>query len=278
MFLLSDNQGARMPKEEIKEKLEQPLTRRDAFAVTLAGSAALLAACQSSTEAPPQDANPKLSPTQPTGETMPAGKTNAGEHTPTPLPFDPTKLSGLSEKMLKSHHENNYTGAVKNLNKVEKELASIDKDTAPFLVSGLKERELTFTNSVILHEHYFANLGGSGKISGTIEKTLSGVYGSVGRWEEEFRATGMSLAGGSGWVVLHYNHHFNQPQIYWSGGHTQSLAFGQPLLVMDMYEHAFALDFGAAAAKYVDAFFKNINWDEVNKRLERAQKVAALLR
>jgi superoxide dismutase, Fe-Mn family len=259
------------------EAQENQLTRRGALTVVLASSATLLASCHRGTEVS-EEKTPKLSPTQPIGKSMPSGKTNAGAHTPIPLPFDSAKLSGLSEKLLKSHHENNYTGAVKNLNKVEAELALVTKDTAPFLVSGLKERELTFTNSVILHEHYFGNLGGSNKISGSIEKALRDMYGSVARWEEEFRATGMALAGGSGWVILDYNFHFNQPQLYWSGGHSQSLAFGQPLLVMDMYEHAFALDFGAAAAKYIDAFFQNINWDEVNKRLERAQKAALALK
>ena len=62
---------------------------------------------------------------------------------------------------------------------------------------------------------------------------------------------------------------------YWSGNHTQACAFGQPLLLLDMYEHSYALDYGAAAAKYVDAFFQNINWDEVNRRFESARRKAA---
>src|SRR5512142_1892926 len=101
----------------------------------------------------------------------------AGKHPIVPLPFDPTKLKGLSEKLIRSHHENNYGGAVKNLNKVEEELARVNKDTPGFLVGGLKERELTFTNSMILHEAYFATLGGDGKASGPIQKLLAGAYG-----------------------------------------------------------------------------------------------------
>jgi len=145
-------------------------------------------------------------------------------------------------------------------------------------VAGLKERELTFANSVILHEHYFANLGGDGRVNGAIEKALSHAYGSVGRWEELFRLTALSLAGGSGWAVLDVDSQDQSLRIYWSGNHTQSLAFGRPLLVLDMYEHSYHLDYGAAAARYVDAFFQNINWDEVNYRLERAEKAAAALR
>ncbi len=202
----------------------------------------------------------------------------AGKHAVAPLPFDPKKLSGLSEKMVVSHHDNNYAGAVKNLNKVEENLAGVTKDTPGFVVAGLKERELTFTNSAILHEHYFGNLGGTGKASGSIEKHLAATYGSFGHWEEHFRAVGNSLGGGSGWTVLDFNFHTGELRTYWSGGHSQALSFAAPLLVMDMYEHAYAIDYGSAAAKYIDAFFKNVNWDEVNRRLERAEKAAAALK
>ncbi|MEA2697527.1 MAG: superoxide dismutase, Fe-Mn family [Myxococcales bacterium] len=205
------------------------------------------------------------------------GSAFAGKHAVAPLPFDPKKLSGISEKMIVSHHDNNYAGAVKNLNKVEEQLASVTKDTPPFVVTGLKERELTFTNSAILHQHYFANLGGNGKASGAIEKQLAASYGSLARWEENFRAVGNSLGGGSGWAILDFNFQTGDVRTYWSGGHTQSPAFAAPLLIMDMYEHAYAIDYGSAAGKYIDAFFKNINWDEVNHRLERAEKAGAAL-
>jgi len=215
-------------------------------------------------------------PAMPSVSAAPAGVA-AGPHRPKPLPFDPTKLRGVSERLIVSHHENNYAGAVKNLNKVEEELARVTADTPGFVVGGLKERELTFTNSVILHELYFANLGGDGQAGGRILKDLGSAFGSMARWEERFRATGMSLAGGSGWTILDFNFHTGDLRTYWSGNHTQALVAGQPLLVMDMYEHAYQMDYGAEAAKYVDAFFKNINWDEVNRRLERARAAAAAL-
>ena len=215
----------------------------------------------------------------------PAGKTAAvaapvfaGKHAIVPLPFDPKKLTGISEKMIVSHHDNNYAAAVKNLNKVEEHLAAVNKDTPGFLVTGLKERELTFTNSLTLHEHYFGNLGGNGKLGGAMEKRLAAGYGSAGKWEEHFRAVGQSLGGGSGWTILEYNLPSGEIRSYWSGNHTQAPASGLPLLVMDMYEHAYAIDYGAAAPKYIDAFFQNINWDEVNHRLERAEKAGAALR
>ena len=102
----------------------------------------------------------------------------AGKHVPLPLPFAPGKLTGISEKMIVSHHDNNYTGAIKNLNKVEEQLAAVNKETPGFLVAGLKERELTFTNSMILHEQYFGNLGGNGKVGGAIQQKLAASYGS----------------------------------------------------------------------------------------------------
>ena len=146
------------------------------------------------------------------------------------------------------------------------------------MVGGLKERELTFTNSAILHEHYFGNLGGNGKPGGAVASALSDAFGGLGRWEELFRATGMSLGGGSGWTMLDLNFHTGDLRTYWSGNHTQALAFGQPLLVLDMYEHAYQMDYGAAAAKYVDAFMQNVNWDEVNRRYERTLAGAKALR
>jgi Fe-Mn family superoxide dismutase len=236
------------------------MTRRDAFTALAVGGVALIGSGAKAADA------------------AKASAPVVGKHAPIPLPFDPKKLKGLSEKLIVSHHDNNYAGAVKNLNKVEEELSRVDKDTPGFVLGGLKERELTFTNSMILHELYFANLGGSDKPGAALQKALSDEAGSIARWEELFRATGMSLAGGSGWVIVDFDFHSGTPRTYWSGNHSQTLASGQPLLVMDMYEHAYQMDYGAAAAKYIDAFFANIRWDVVNQRFERAQRAAAALR
>jgi Fe-Mn family superoxide dismutase len=208
----------------------------------------------------------------------PAKPLAPGDHKVVDLPFSPAKLRGLSAAMLTSHHDNNYAGAVKNLNKVELELAKVTKDTAGFEVAALRERELTYTNSKILHEHYFGNLGGDGKLAGAIDRRLATQFGTVARFEELMRATAMSLGGGSGWAILDMNYATGDLRIYGTGGHTQSVAFGQPLLVLDMYEHAYAIDFGAAHAKYIEAFFQNVHWAEVDKRLARADKALAVLR
>lgn len=219
--------------------------------------------------------------TQVPARTAPAAAgapTQPGAHTVQPLPFDARKLRGISEKLIVSHHDNNYAAAVKSLNKVEADITALPKDAAPYLVHGLKERELVFTNSRILHEHYFANLGGDGKAGGAVQAEIAKAYGSFATWETQFRATGMALGGGSGWVVLAWNLHDGRLGSYWSGNHSQALAFGVPLLVLDMYEHAYQMDYGAAAAKYVDAFFDNVQWAEVERRFERAKNAAAALK
>ena len=196
-----------------------------------------------------------------------------------PLPFDPVKLNGLSEKLIRSHWENNYGGSVKALAVVKTRLAQAagDKDLPPYVYNDLKREHLIRTGSVVLHELYFGNLGGGGKAGARERDRIASAFGSFDAWEAEFRRIGAGLGGGSGWVVLGFNEHTRQLENYWMADHAHAPAATRPILVMDMYEHSYQMDFGAAAAKYIDAFFQNINWDEVNRRLERADKAAAAL-
>lgn len=197
-----------------------------------------------------------------------------GQHEPRPLTFDPAKLKGLSEKLMRSHWENNYGGAVKALNAVEQRLEAMlkDKELPAYVYGDLKREELVRTGSVVLHEHYFANLGGDGKASGGALDLIKRGFGSLETWEAEFRRTANALAGGSGWVVLAFNLHTGAAHNYWAWDHMHNAVMGAPLLVLDMYEHAYHIDFGAAAARYVDAFMENVNWDEVSRRAEWAEK------
>ncbi len=194
-----------------------------------------------------------------------------GKHQPKPLSFDPTKLNGISEKLIRSHHENNYTGAVKALNIIEQRLAAFgkEKDLPPYIYGDLKRQELVRTGSVVLHEKYFSNLGGNRKADGNAKKLIEQWFGSYENWEAEFKRTGNSLSGGSGWTILAFNQHTRELHNYWAADHTSNAPFSVPLLVLDMYEHAYQIDYGAAAAKYVDAFMQNVNWEEVNKRVEQ---------
>ena len=239
------------------------LTRREAIITLIAGA----------TVAALVDADPAAeggTTTMANATTLPPAY--RGNHEPKPLPFDPAKLRGLSEKLLRSHHENNYTGAVKRLNLIQQQLGQLPKDAAPYQVGSLKREELIATNSMALHELYFGNLGGDGKASGTIADLVKAQYGSMETWEQEFRQTGLSLAGGPGWVILAFDPHVQGVHTYWSWDHTHSVASGTPLLIMDMYEHSYAMDYGANAKGYIDAFFQNVQWDEVNRRAERVRQ------
>ena len=208
-----------------------------------------------------------------------APKVFAGEHKPKPLPFDPTKLKGISEKLIRSHHENNYTGAVGALNVVEKRLAAMvaDKDTPGYVYADLKREELVRTGSVVLHELYFANLGGDGKAGGEVANAIKAAWGSFEQWEAEFRKTAAGLAGGSGWVNFALNLHTGELHNYWAWDHMHNAPTVVVLLAMDMYEHAYHMDYGSAAAKYIDAFLQNTHWEEVNRRFAKAQKAIAAL-
>ena len=191
-----------------------------------------------------------------------------------PLAFDPAKLNGLSERLIRSHWENNYGGSVKALAAVKKRLAEAlgDKDLPPYIYNDLKREHLLRTGSVVLHEHYFDNLGGSGKAGASERQTIATAFGSFDTWETEFRKIGAGLGGGSGWVVLGFNQHTRLLENYWLADHAHGPAATTPLLVMDMYEHSYQMDFGAAAAKYIDAFFQNIQWDTVAARIATLPK------
>ncbi|HEX7642437.1 MAG TPA: Fe-Mn family superoxide dismutase [Burkholderiaceae bacterium] len=191
-----------------------------------------------------------------------------------PLPFDPAKLNGISEKLIHSHWENNYGGSVKALATLKKHLseALASKDTPAFVYNDLKREHLLRTGSVVFHEYYFGNLGGSGQAGATERKVIGDAFGSFDTWETEFRRIGSGLGGGSGWVVLGFNTHTRQLENYWMADHGHGPAATLPILVMDMYEHAYQMDFGAAAGKYIDAFFRNIQWEAVAARLESATR------
>ena len=108
---------------------------------------------------------------------------------PKPMPFDPKSIAGISEKVLVSHYENNYVGAVKRLNAIGTQLAELDFAKAPnFVINGLKREELVASNSMILHEIYFDGLGGAGKPSTPLADAIARDFGSMERWRAEFSA------------------------------------------------------------------------------------------
>jgi Fe-Mn family superoxide dismutase len=236
--------------------VDSPPSRRD-FLATATLAATSLAAASASAQTPPKETRMTTPPAFQTSDTL------------KPLPFDPAKLSGLSERLIRSHWENNYGGSVKALANVKKRLAEAlgDKDLPAYVYNDLKREHLLRTGSVVFHEYYFDNLGGGGKAGAPERQAIAQAFGSFDAWETEFRRIGAGLGGGSGWVVLGFNMHTRQLENYWMADHGHGPAATVPVLVMDMYEHSYQMDFGAAAAKYVDAFFQNLNWERVAARL-----------
>jgi superoxide dismutase, Fe-Mn family len=186
----------------------------------------------------------------------------------------PWTLNGLSLKLIESHYENNYGGALRRLNAISEQLESLDFAAVPtHVLNGLKREELVALNSTLLHELYFAGLGGDGQPTKAMSEALARDFGSLNRWRAEFRAMGYALGGGSGWVVLSYvprdRHLINQ----YAAEHSQTVASGVPILALDMYEHAYHIDFGANARAYVDTFFRNLDWAALEARYQDALAV-----
>ncbi len=196
---------------------------------------------------------------------------------PQALPYPSDSLRGLSARLIESHHQNNYGGAVKRLNAIRTALAETPGASRPgFELNGLKREELIATNSMVLHELYFASLGGDGTtMAPAWQMALEANFGSVATWRDEFVAMGRALGGGSGWVLLSFQPREGTLVNQWSADHTHALAGAVPLLALDMYEHAYHLDHGAAAAAYVDAFMANIRWEGVYQRYQAAVHAAS---
>src|SRR5262245_6816086 len=192
----------------------------------------------------------------------------------TPIYCRPWLLNGLSTKLIESHYENNYGGALRRLNAITEKLESLDLANTPgYVINGLKREELIALNSTLLHELYFASMGGDGKPTEAMSAVLARDFGSVLRWKDEFVAMGNALAGGSGWVLLVYLPRDRKLINQYASEHSQAVAGGIPILALDMYEHAYHMDFGANAKAYVDTFMRNLDWKALQIRYEDAVKV-----
>jgi Fe-Mn family superoxide dismutase len=196
-----------------------------------------------------------------------------------PLLLKPQYMNGLSERLLVSHYENNYGGALRRLNAITTRLATLDWARGPvFEINGLKREELIAASSVILHEIYFDSLGGEGNEppTGLIEpppelaRALERDFGSVADWRAQFTAMAKALGGGSGWAILAWSERLGRLINQWAADHAHGLAGGVPILALDMYEHAYHLDFGAKAAAYVDQVMANLNWKRIGARYRLA--------
>jgi Fe-Mn family superoxide dismutase len=202
-----------------------------------------------------------------------------GTMTVRPLLLKPQWMNGLSERLLVSHYVNNYGGALRRLNAIRARLAALDWAHMPvFEINGLKREELIAAGSVILHEVYFDSLGGHGDNPPTgltepppgLAQALERDFGSILAWSAEFTAMAKALAGGSGWVILTWSERLGRLVNQWAPDHAHSLPGATPILALDMYEHAYHLNFGARAAAYVDQIMANLNWERIGARYRRA--------
>jgi Fe-Mn family superoxide dismutase len=179
-------------------------------------------------------------------------------------------MEGFSETLLKNHFTL-YQGYVTNTNKVIESLENLfkeDKVSSPEYAE-LKRRLGWEFNGMRLHEYYFENLGGKDQIdkNGKLYKKIAEDFGSYENWEKDFRATGAMR--GIGWTILYQDSVTGKLLNFWVNEHDTAHPAGcQPILIMDVFEHAFITDYGLKRADYIESFFKNINWKVVEKRLK----------
>lgn len=179
-------------------------------------------------------------------------------------------MAGFSETLLKNHFTL-YQGYVTNTNKVLDTLDLLTKDgkTGTPEFAELKRRLGWEFNGMRLHEYYFENLGGTAGLNkdGKLGKKIVESFGSYEAWEKDFRATGAMR--GIGWVALYHDPVSGRLINFWINEHDVSHPAGcTPLLIMDVFEHAFMLDYGLKRADYIEAFFKNINWAAAEARIK----------
>lgn len=186
-------------------------------------------------------------------------------------PLKYKELDGLSEKQLKEHHDVLYAGYVKKIDEIEEKLKKVDLASAGATYSDLRELKLEETfalNGVKLHEGYFDNMvkGGdtpAGKILEMIERD----FGSYENWEKEFKALGLAARG---WVVLGYDLDEKKLKNILCDSHNQGGVWNMiSLLIMDVYEHAYFIDYATGRKAYLEAFFKNIDWRSVDKLMSK---------
>ena len=192
-----------------------------------------------------------------------------------PLFCRPWTLNGMSPRLIESHYEHNYGAALNRLNSVTSELEALDVGTTSAqVISRLSQEQTTLLNSTLLHELYFASLGGDGRsLPDTMASALARDFGSVARWRQEFIALAEALTGDSGWILLTCVPRDGRLINHSASDHAESIAGGIPILALDMYEHAYHIEFGANTTAYIAAFMRNIHWEEVEARYTDATKV-----
>lgn len=206
---------------------------------------------------------------------------SAKDYEARPLPFE-KNLDGISNKTIEIHHDKLYQGYVNKMKEVaekisevakggnQEELAAANQTYSYF--RGLISGETFAVNGTYLHEYYFQALGGDGHQSGALADHLTEKWGSFENFKNYFTARGLAARG---WVVLCWDLQLERLKVYCCDAHNQGGVWGAiPILVLDVYEHAYFMDFGSDRKAYIEAFFKNLNWDAVNSLYEKAKSIS----
>lgn len=192
-------------------------------------------------------------------------------HQPKPLPYE--ELEGISKRALEIHFEKLYKGYVAKRNEIEERLETADRSKAQATWSEFRDLKLEETfaaNGQILHEAYFAGLTGNGEPSGAIIDKLKEDFGSFESWEEDFKAAGLAARG---WVIMAYDPSDKKIHNFLSDAHSHGGVWGAvPLLILDVYEHAYFIDYGSDRKSYVAAYMKLVDWWKVDELYERMKQ------
>ena len=198
------------------------------------------------------------------------------QYEPRPLPFS-KPLNGISEKTISIHHDKLYVGYVNKMKEISEKLKAMADSSAVLDAANqsysdlraLRDGETFATNGVYLHEDYFSVLGGDGTAEGPLADAIATKWGSLEKFIAFFSATGMAMRG---WVVLAWDARLGRLKIYGCDAHNQGGVWNAiPLLVLDVYEHAYFADYGSDRKAYIAAFWKNLDWKAANARVERSK-------
>lgn len=189
-----------------------------------------------------------------------------------PLPFK--FLNGISDKTIEIHYGKLYQGYVSKTNEILEKISRADLANANQVYSEIGElkRQLSFAlNGIILHEAYFKCLGGDGEIKeGNLKKAIEDNFSDFENWKTDFVAAGMAARG---WVVLAYDFNSDRLANYSCDVHNHGGIWGcAPIIVLDVYEHAYFIDFGSDRKSYIEAYFKNLNWEKIEERFSKVVK------
>lgn len=192
-----------------------------------------------------------------------------------PISFK-NKLKGISEKTVSIHHDKLYAGYVKKKDEISEKLKTLRSDQEKLAganqtyseLRALKTEETFAINGVYLHEDYFSVLGGDGEPKGELAEAVAEKYGSVEEFKKYFKACGLAARG---WVVLSWDVREKNLRIYSADVHNQGGVWGAiPVLVLDVYEHAYFIDYGSDRAAYIDDYFANLDWGKASEIYKEA--------